>query len=163
MADSDVQETTPATRSDTPGELAPVSKEEIAAWLRGEDLTTEDDTPEIDLDDALRILSAETPEEALKVSEMRKIDDYDGKTFGVVSVAWRKSTRSDDGQGRYAVMHCVDEHGEQFLTTCGATRVVLQLRKFQVAGWLPAQFELRVTKTDSGNTVKELVVPEKPL
>lgn len=147
------------TPDNTTGEMVPVTKEQIAAWLRGEDLTEEDETPEVDLEEALRILSAETPGETLKVNELRKIDDLAGSPFTVLSVTWRKSTRSDDGTGRYAVIRCASADGEEFLTTCGATKVVLQLRKFQVAGWLPATFELRVTETSNNRTVKELVAP----
>src|ERR1041385_7808298 len=116
----------------------------------------------IDLGEAIRILSAETPDEALRKAEMRNIDTFDGKAFVVLSVAWRKSTRSDSGKGRYAVMRCVDADGVEFLTTCGATKVVPQLRKAQLPGWFPWQVQLEVTKTESGNTVKELVAPGEP-
>lgn len=148
-----------ATMPDSTGDMVPMSKELIAQWLAGDDLTLEDESPDIDLDDAIRILSAETADEVLKVNEMRKIDTYDGKPFVVLSVTWRKSRKSDDGQGRYAVMRCVDADGAEFLTTCGATKVVLQLRWAQLHNALPWRVQLEVTTTASGNTVKELVPP----
>lgn len=150
------------TVPDETGELVPMTKELVKRWLEGAELGEAMDENLIDLDEAIRILSAETPAEALRKAEMRNVNDYDGKAFVVLSVAWRKSTRSDSGKGRYAVMRCVDADGAEFLTTCGATKVVLQLRRAQLAGWFPWQVQLEVTKTESGNTVKELVAPGEP-
>lgn len=144
------------------GEMVPMTPELIAAWLHGDDITEEDQTDELDYETALRILSAETPDAVLAQDDVRKVADLIGKQFIVTGVAWRKSTKSDDGKGRYAVMSCVDPDGVAFISSCGATKVVLQLRKGQLAGWLPWQVELSSTETSNGRTVYELVVPEAP-
>ena len=126
---------------DATGAMVPMTPEIIAAWLAGNDITEEDQTDQLDYETALRILSAETPEAALSLDDVRAIKDLIGKQFIVVSLTWRKSTKSDDGKGRYAIMQCADADGVKFMASCGGTKVVLQLRKAQLAGWLPWQVE----------------------
>lgn len=162
MSDTDVVKpegkVTPARADDA----RTLQRAQVAEWLAGADLVEEDDTPDIDLDEAIRILGAANQDEVLRVNEMRKIDEYADKSFAILSVMWRKSTRTEDGAGRYAVLRCVDGEGEEFLTTCGATKVILQVRSAELKGWLPWQVQLQVTKTESNRTVKELIAPERP-
>ena len=141
------------------GELVPLTPQTVKAWLDGDDLTDDPDEGVVDLDEAIRILSAENPSEVLAVNEMIKIDDLAGVTFSILGVTWRRSTRGEDGKGRYAVLRCADAKDQEFLTTCGATKVILQVRKAQLAKWLPWEVSLKVTKTDANRTVKELVPP----
>jgi hypothetical protein len=162
MTKTEAVATTEPASSPAPTDRRAAQKAEIEAWLKGADIVAEDDTTEIDLEDALRILSATDQAEVLRVNEMRKIDDYAERPLVVLGVTWRKSTRSEDGAGRYAVIHATDEDGEPFLVTCGATKVVLQLRKAELEGWFPWQVQVQITKTDANRTVKELVAPEKP-
>lgn len=140
----------------------PMTKELLTRWLKGEDLTEEDATPEVDYEQALRILNAESPEAALSQDDVRKVATLADTTFVIRGVTWRRSTKAEDGEGRYAVMSCVDANGEAFLSSCGATKVILQLRKAEVAGWLPWQVTLNTETTSNNRTIYELVAPEQP-
>lgn len=145
---------------DASGDMVPMTPELITAWLAGEDITEEDATDEFDFATAMKILGAESPEAALAQDDVRKFADLVDHQFVVTAVTWRKSTKSDDGKGRYAVLSCVDANGEAFLTSCGATKVVLQVRKAQLDGWLPWQVQASSTETSNGRTVFELVMPD---
>lgn len=147
---------------DAAGEMVPMTPELIAAWLAGEDITEEDATDEFDFATAMKILGADSQEAALARDDVRKFADLIGKQMVITAVTWRRSTKSDDGKGRYAVLSCVDIDGVPFLTSCGATKVVLQVRKGQLDGWLPWQVEVSATETSNGRTVYELVMPEAP-
>lgn len=144
------------------GELAVLDKATLVAWLNGEDITVEDESDELDYATALRILTAESAEDVLSTDDVRKVVTLDGQSFVVRDLAWRRSTKQEDGKGRYAVMHCVDADGVPFITSCGATKVVLQLRKAQLEGWLPWQVELSISQTSNNRTVYELVAPTEP-
>jgi predicted aspartyl protease len=140
----------------------PLTPQLVEAWLRGDDLGDVDEVDQLDYETALRILGADTLAKALEPDDVRKSRDLVGKTFVVSSVKWRRSTKSEDGAGRYAVMSCVDEDGVPFITSCGATKVVLQLRRAQLGNDLPAQFSLAADETSAGRTVMSLVAPEAP-
>lgn len=144
------------------GELATLTRAQLVTWLNGTDITEEDQSDELDYATAMKILTAENEAAVLAKDEVRKIATLDGETFVVRDLAWRKSTKSEDGKGRYAVMHCVDGDGEAFITSCGATKVVLQLRKAQLEGWLPWAVELAISQTSNGRTVYELTAPTEP-
>lgn len=148
-----------ATIPDDTGEMVPMTQELIVAWLAGEDITEEDATDEFDYATAMKILGADTPEAALAQDDVRKFADLVGKQIVITAVTWRKSTKSDDGKGRYAVLSCADADGVPFLSSCGATKVVLQVRKGQLDGWLPWQVEVSASETSNGRTVYELVMP----
>jgi len=143
----------------TSTDLVPLTKAELTAWLSGADITEDDTTDEITYDQALRIFNAETPEEVLRDDQVRKAATLEGQTFTVLSVSWRKSTKSEDGAGRYAFMTCADPDGVKFLTSCGATKVVLQLRKAELAGWLPWTVSLDAIDTNAGRTMLQLSAP----
>lgn len=147
---------------DPSGEMVPMMPKLITAWLAGEDITEEDATDEFDFATAMKILGADSQEAALARDDVRKFADLIGKQMVITAVTWRRSTKSDDGKGRYAVLSCVDMDGVPFLSSCGATKVVLQVRKGQLDGWLPWQVEVSATETSNGRTVYELVMPEAP-
>lgn len=144
----------------TSTDLVPLTKVELTAWLSGADITEDDTSDEITYDQALRILGAETSAEVLKDDAVVKSADLVGRTFVVTAVSWRKSTKSEDGAGRYAFMTCVNADGEQFLSSCGATKVVLQLRKAELAGWLPWKVSMEAIDTNAGRTMLQLTAPE---
>lgn len=146
----------PAIPDDT-GELVPMTQAMLTAWLDGEAITEDDNNDELSYELAVRILGASSEADALKQDDVRKVDTLIGKSFVVRSVTWRKSTKRADGKGRYAVMQCVDADGVPFIASCGATKVVLQLRKAQLAGWMPWKVALNAAETSTGNTVYELV------
>jgi hypothetical protein len=137
-----------------------MSKADLTAWLTGNDITEDDTTDEITYDQAVRIFKAETAGEVLRADQVVKVASLVGQTFVILSVSWRKSTKSEDGAGRYAFLTCADENGEQFLTSCGATKVVLQLRKAELAGWLPWQVSLGAVETNNNRTMLQLEEPE---
>jgi hypothetical protein len=141
------------------GEIVPMRKEELVAWLKGADITDDDASDELAYEMALRILQAEDASAMLAQDDVRPVRELVGEAFTVRSVAWRKSTKSENGEGRYAVMACVDRDGEAFLSSCGATKVVLQLRKAQIEGWLPMTFVLNEETTSNNRTVYELIAP----
>lgn len=147
---------------DDNGELVPLTPEMVGKWLEGSDLPEVADAEEIALADAVRILSADNEEEALRPTDKRESKQMVGVPFVVHAVTWLRSTKSEDGKGRYALMSCTDEQGDSFIMSCGATKVVLQLRKAQLDRWLPWQVQMESTTTNSGNTVFSLVAPEKP-
>lgn len=144
----------------TSTELVTMTQKELVAWLDADDLEETEDDYAFDYENAMRIMTAASPDEVLKVDDVRKVATLIDDVFTVRSIVWRKSTKRKDGKGRYAVMSCVDKDGVPFVASCGATKVVLQLRKYEVAGWLPAAFTLSAAETNSGNTVYELVAPK---
>lgn len=153
----------PAIPDTSTGEMVPLTPELVAAWLDGDDIVDDaEPTDELDYATALRILGASDEAAALKPDDVRKSDTMVDKSFVVTAVRWRKSTKSDDGKGRFAIMSCVDEDNNAFVMSCGATKVVLQLRKAQLEGWFPWQVQLASDTTTSGNTVLSLVAPDKP-
>lgn len=144
---------------DDVGTLEPLSREAVVRWLDGADIS-EDDEAGIDvLALAESILGAKDEAGVFAQDDVRKNDVLRDQTFAVLSLVWRKSTKRDDGQGRYALCRCVDADGAQFIWSTGATKVVLQLRKAQLEGWLPWTVTLNAEQTASGNTVLELVAP----
>lgn len=147
---------------DPAGDMVPMTPELITAWLAGEDITEEDATDEFDFATAMKILGADSPEAALAQDDVRPFKTLIDTQMVISAVTWRKSTKSDDGKGRYAVLSCVDKDGVAFLTSCGATKVVLQVRKAQLDGWLPWQVQASSTETSNGRTVFELVMPDEP-
>lgn len=144
----------------TSTELVSLTKAELTDWLRGTDISEDDTTDEITYDQAMRILGADTADEVLHDDQVVKSSELVGQTFTVLAVSWRKSTKSEDGAGRYAFLTCVNGDGEQFLTSCGATKVVLQLRKAELAGWLPWQVALGAVETNAGRTMLQLEAPD---
>lgn len=145
----------------TQAELVPLTKAELTDWLAGADISDADDTDEINYDQALRILQATDVDAVLADDQLRKSDTLVGQTFVITGVSWRKSTMNENGPGRYALLTCVDGNGEQFLTSCGATKVVLQVRKAELEGWLPWAVQLDAVSTASGRTMLQLIAPEK--
>lgn len=150
-------EVVPSIPDATTGDLVPMTQAMLVQWLRGEDIPDDDNSDELTYEMALKILGADSPEAALAKDDVRKVASLVGTGFAVRSVQWRRSTKSEDGAGRYAVMQCVDADGVAFLSSCGATKVVLQLRKAQLAGWLPWKVSLDATETSNNRTVYELV------
>lgn len=147
---------------DASGDMVPMTPALITAWLAGEDITEEDATDEFDFATAMRILGAETPEAVLAQDDVRPFKSLVDTQLVITAVTWRRSTKSDDGKGRYAVLSCVDKDGLQFLTSCGATKVVLQVRKAQLDGWLPWQVQVSSSETSNQRTIYELVLPDEP-
>lgn len=148
-----------ATIPNDEGDLEPLTPELVKAWLDG-DALTEDDVAEFDAFAlAQKILGADTPEKVLSQDDIRKSAELVGETFAILGVVWRKSVKREDGKGRYAVLSCADEDGAGFMWSCGATKVVLQVRKAQLEKWLPWVVTLNSEETNSGNTVYELVAP----
>lgn len=139
-----------------------LDKADLVAWLRGEDISEDDNTDEITYDQAVRILSASSSEEALKDDDVRPSKTLVGQSFVVLGVSWRKSTKAEDGAGRYAFLRCADSDGEPFYTSCGATKVVLQVRKAELDGWFPWQVELEANDTAAGRTMLQLTTPSEP-
>lgn len=146
----------PSIPNDT-GELVPMTQAMLVEWLNGEDIAEDDGSDENVYELALKILGAETEADVLKQDDVRKIETILDQAIVVRSIRWRKSTKRDDGKGRYALMQCVDADGAPFIASCGATKVVLQLRKAQLAGWLPWRVTFNGEQTQGGNTVYELV------
>jgi hypothetical protein len=141
-------------------ELVSETKTELVHWMQGADIDEDDNTDEMTYALAQRILGADTPEKVVEVDDVRPTRVLAGTTFTVTGIVWRRSTKTENGPGRYALMHCVDEDGVAFLSSCGATKVILQLRKFEHEGWLPATFTLSSQETAAGRTVLELVAPK---
>lgn len=139
-----------------------LSKEALTAWLSGADIAEDDNTDEITFEQAQRIFGAADAAAVLADDAVLKIKDLVGQAFTVLSVSWRKSTKSEDGAGRYAFMTCVNSDGEQFLTSCGATKVVLQLRKAELEAWLPWQVQLDAVDTNNNRQMLQLIAPEAP-
>lgn len=146
----------------TSTELVPLTKSELSAWMRGDDIETVDDAGEVDYEQALAILSAETPEAVLANLEVTPERELIGQTFTIVSVTWRKGNKSENGNNRFAFVRCADENGETFATSMGGAKVVLQLRKYEIEGWLPAQFTYESVQTNNGREMRQLVAPENP-
>jgi len=144
----------------TSTELVTLTKPELIAWMRGDDLTDDDNTDELTYETAMRILAATDEAGVLAVDDVRPVKDLIDSTFLIRGVTWRKSTKSEDGAGRYALLQCTDADGVNFLTSCGATKVVLQVRKYEVAGWLPAAVTLSSQTTSNNRTVYELTPPK---
>lgn len=136
-----------------------LSKADLTAWLRGEDISEDDNSDEITFDQAVRILSADSPEKVLSDDDVRKSESLVGQTFTILSASWRKSTKSEDGAGRYAFLSCVDAEGVPFYSSCGATKVVLQVRKAELEGWFPWTVTLGAVDTNSGRTMLQLEAP----
>lgn len=137
------------------------SRQVILSWLRGDDLDDEPDNEDITVAEAYRILNAETPEAALDNPTPLKGEDLVDTNFTILSVAWRRSTKKGAGNGRYAVMECVDSNGEPFIATCGATDVILKLKRAEVAdpSWFPWTVTMEAQTTETGNTMFRLAVP----
>jgi hypothetical protein len=133
----------------------------LFAWLRGDDISEADLEDEISLDQALRILQAADADAVLRDDEVRKIKEMVGLVFVVTAVSWRKGSKNENGQNRYAFMTCADSDGEMFLTSCGATKVVLQLRKAEIEGWFPWQVQLDAVETAAGRTMLQLIAPSE--
>lgn len=139
--------------------LVPMTKEVLVAWLNADDIDEDDNNDDLDYELAVRILTADDSAAVLKQDDVRPIATLEDRDFVVRGVTWRKSTKSDDGKGRYAVLSCVDMDGEAFLTSCGATKVVLQLRKAEISGWFPWHVVLNTETTSNNRTIYELVAP----
>lgn len=144
---------------DATGDLVEMTNEMFTAWINGDDIEEEDGDDFDVYALARQILGAESEAEALKQDDVRKPADMHDERFTILSVVWRKSVKSDSGKGRYAVLRCVDGDGTPFLMTCGAVKVVLQVRKAQLEGWLPWTVVLNAETTASNRTVLELVAP----
>lgn len=140
-----------------------LDKADLVRWMQGADITEDDNTDEMTYDLAMRILQAENQAEALSKDDVRPVKDLIEDTFVVHGVTWRKSTKSEDGAGRYAVMQCTDADGVKFLSSCGATKVVLQLRKAELEGWFPWKVQLDAVTTSNNRTVYELAPPASDL
>lgn len=136
-----------------------LDKATLVAWMRGDEITDDDTTDDLTFELALRILQAEDADAALAKDDVRPVATLIGETFVVHGVTWRKSTKSEDGAGRYAVMSCTDADGVKFLSSCGATKVVLQLRKAELEGWFPWKVQLDAVTTSNNRTVYELAPP----
>lgn len=141
-------------------QVVPLTQAQLVSWLQAEDIEDDDSTDELAYEMAVRILNATDQDAVLAQDDVRPVAGLVGEGFVVRSVVWRKSTKSEDGKGRYAIMQCVDGDGAAFMTSCGATKVVLQLRKAEVAGWFPWHVELNQETTSNNRTVYELVAPE---
>lgn len=161
MADTKTKSATPAVPDTATGELVPLSKEMVVAWLAADDLKDQEPVEEVDLDEAIRILGADTLEEALKPTDVRKFETLPGKTFTVLSVRWRRSTKYNPDGARLAILSCVDSDGVPFITSTASTKPVLKLRKAQLGNYLPTSFAMVSDDTSSGNTVFDLVIPDK--
>lgn len=135
-----------------------LTKEELQRWLSGVDIEENDDTSESDYELALKILGTSDLADALKPDDGRTTDSLIGTEFTILSCSWRKSTKKEDGEGRYGFLWCVDADGVKFFTTCGATQPVLLLARLMRDDMLPIKVGLEATKTNSGNTMKRLVL-----
>lgn len=140
-------------------EVQTLTQAELVAWMRGTDIPDDDNTDELTYDLALRILQADDEATVFAQDDVRPVASLVGATFLIRKVQWRKSTKSEDGAGRYALLSCTDSDGVNFLTSCGATKVVLQVRKAELAGWLPWKVELTAQTTSANRTVYELTAP----
>lgn len=145
----------PAGQTSTSTEVVALSRDELKAWLSGTELP-EDATDEITYEIAMRILGARDAADLFRPDQVKHADDLIGVPFLVRSVTWRRSTKSDDGTGRYAVMECADKDGQTFMASCGGTQVVLQLRAAEQRGWLPYGVTVRAMQTAAGNTAYRL-------
>lgn len=143
----------------TSTELQTLTQAELVAWMKGTDIPDDDNTDELTYELALRILQADDEAAVLARDDVRPVASLIGSTFLIRSVNWRKSTKSEDGAGRYALLSCTDTDGVNFLTSCGATKVMLQVRKAELAGWLPWKVELTSQTTSNNRMVFELTAP----
>lgn len=143
----------------TKAEVVTLTKDELTKWVRGDDIQTVDSDGEIDLAQAMEILAAETPADVLAKLEMVPETQLIDTTFTVLSIHWRKGDKSDAGNNRYAFLRCVDSAGVQFGTSMGGGKVILQLRKFELEGWLPATVTYESIETNSGRHMRQLVTP----
>lgn len=166
MTQTETTETEPQPDSEhappartVPDEIAVPDKATLVAWLSGDDISDDDESDDLVYEQALKILQAEDEAAVLARDQVVKVADLVGSTFTVLGVSWRKSTKSEDGKGRYALMRCVDKDGGQFLASCGATKVVLQLRKAEWQGWFPWTVEMSSEATSNNRTIFELVAP----
>jgi len=140
-----------------------MSRDELVGWLRGDDLSETDIAEEVDYEQALRILQADTPEAIFTPDAVVKVDELLGQTFAILRVSWRKGEQAPGDPNRYAFVACADENGEPFYTSMGGTKVVLKLRKAELEGWLPRLVTLQAITTNNGRTMHELVDAPAPL
>jgi hypothetical protein len=143
-----------------PAKPLTLDKAELVAWMRGDDITDEDTTDEVNYDQALRILQAFDQAAVLRDDEVVKIATLVDTDFVVLDVSWRKGNKNEGGPSRYAFMTCANNDGTKFLTSCGAAKVVLQLRKAEVEGWFPWVVRLDEIETAAGRTMYQLIAPE---
>lgn len=143
----------------TEAQVVTLTRDELSAWVRGDDIETVDADGEIDYAQAMDILSAETPADVLAKLEVVPESDLIGTTFTVLSVHWRKGNRSEAGNNRFAFVRCSSINGEPFGTSMGGGKVILQLRKLELEGWLPCTVSYGDVETSSGRHMRELVVP----
>lgn len=118
----------------------------IPAYLTELPWATSDD----DIVDAIaaRILTAESPEEVLTLSEPTKFADLIGHRIMVGGFVMRASDISD-GLGAYAMIAYSDvDSGENGFTSCGASGVLAQLARMFQLGSMP--FEATVTEVVTG-------------
>lgn len=144
----------------TSTELVSMTRDEVVAYLRGDDIAGDTDTTESDYELALKVLGAETLEKALEPEDVRKSETLVGSTFAILGVSWRRSVKHKKEGERYAFITCADAAGTKFYTSCGATQVVLILTRLIRDGSLPAVMTLTATETDGGNTLLRLEIPE---
>lgn len=166
MTQTETPETEPQEPSElvpakpaAPAQLVPLTKTELVAWLNGDDILEDDDNDELAYELAVRILSAEDETAVFKQDDVRKPETMADRDFVVRSISWRKSTKSKSGKGRFALMNCADHDGLPFIMSCGATKVVLQLRKAEISGWFPWHVVLNVETTSNNRDIYELVAP----
>jgi hypothetical protein len=118
----------------------------IPAYLTELPWATSDD----DVVDAIaaRILTAETADDVLTLSEPTKFADLIGHRIEVVSFVMRSSD-IEDGIGAYAMIGYDDvDTGETGFTSCGASGVLAQLARMFQLGRLP--FRCTVTEVVTG-------------
>lgn len=95
------------------------------------------DPEELAREFALRLLSAESPEELFSVTEAVKAEELVGEPFDLLDVQFLRSDFADMGLSVYALLRCRNQERGMFACTCGGQNVVVQCLRALEEGWLP--------------------------
>jgi len=132
-------------------EIVSTDRQDLTRWVSGIDLPDIEDSTEIQIDMAMRILEAATLEEALKPLETESGKTYVDKPFTLLDVSWRRSSIAGGKTQRYAIMHGVAAGGEKVTITSGAIQVMVGLLKIQNLEALPCRIVIRQADTPSAS------------
>lgn len=112
---------------------------QVAAWLLGTQEKDDDDAEESQISIMLRILGAETKEQALASQEVMAADQLLGETLEIRDIKWKKSTKGE-GKGVYALITAHwDTTDRDIVVSCGGRNVCAQLLRLKAGGHFPVK------------------------
>jgi len=132
-------------------EIVSTDKEDLARWVSGIDLPEVEDSTDIQIEIAMRILEAETLEDALRPLSTESGKEYVNRPFTVLDVRWRRSSLPGGKTQRYALIEGVDAKGEKVTITSGAIQVMVALLKIQNLDALPCRIVIRQSDTPTAS------------